>query len=164
MTTFPTVNYNIKLLRKGNEVVFDFPPATADKISKGFYLEPLDARCQPAAVRDEQGVKDALAAVLGKGYTGRLDYTVTKGAVIELHGTAILGYQRQDVIDPRLVNKIGTVWEVYIDKRIFPQADENAWFASLGQLISTELLDDKADASLADKIKIRLLQDAEARA
>lgn len=152
--------YNILLTRNGEEIDFDFPPATAELITRFGYLSPHDERCSPSLIQDEDGLYHALEAVLGRGYRGNLSYHTRKQVIITLHDTAILGYQRQHIIDPRLSNKVANFWEIYLDQRVFPQSQEEDWQALLGELISGELTDENADRLLAEDIKTRLLQQA----
>lgn len=152
--------YNILLTRNGEEIDFDFPPATAELITRFGFISPHDPRCAPSLIQNEDDLYEALEAVLGRGYRGNLSYHTRKQVIITLHDTAILGYQRQHIIDPRLSNKVADFWEIYLDQRVFPQSQEEDWQALLGELISGELNDENADRLLAEDIKNRLLQQA----
>lgn len=152
--------YNILLTREGEEIDFDFPPATAELITRFGFIAPHDPRCNPSLIQDEDGLYAAMEPVLGRGYRGNLSYHTRKQVIISLHDTAVLGYQRQSIIDPRLSNEIAVFWEIYLDQRIFPQSHEEDWQNLLGQLISTEKDDQDADRKLAEDIKNRLLDQA----
>jgi hypothetical protein len=153
--------YNIVLTRSGNEIDFDFPPATADLITRFGFLVPNDTRCHPALIQDEENLYVAMEPVLGRGYRGNLSYHTRKQVIISLHDTAILGYQRQSIIDPRLSNEIALFWEIYLDQRIFPQCHEEDWQMLLGDMITLEKTDADADRNLAEDIKARLLAQAD---
>jgi hypothetical protein len=152
--------YNILLTRHGEEITFDFPPATADLITRFGYLIPGDVRCQSGLVQGEEDLYTMLEPVLGRGYRGNLSYHTRKQVIVSLHDTAILGYQRQSIIDPRLSNEIAYFWEIYLDQRIFPQSQEEAWQALLAELIANEKNDPESDRKLAEDIKNRLLAQA----
>lgn len=152
--------YNIVLTRDGAEISFDFPPATADNIVRFGYIEPNDMRCDSGVVNDEDDLYESLSPILGKTYKGDLSYYTKKQTIISLHNTAILGYQRQTIIDPRISNEIATFWEIYLDQRIFPQAHEDDWRKLMSDIIVAEKVDDDADKKLAEDIKDRLLEQA----
>jgi hypothetical protein len=152
--------YNILLTRDGSEIDFDFPPATAELITRFGYLVPLDVRCLPGLVQDESNLYELLEAVLGRGYRGNLLYHTRKQVIISLHDTAVLGYQRQSIIDPRLSIEIANFWEIYLDQRIFPQSQEEDWQQLLAELITAEKTNPDADRLLAEDIKNRLLDQA----
>lgn len=152
--------YNILLTREGQEIDFDFPPATAELITRFGYLVPHDKRCDPMLIQDEEQLYKSLEPILGRGYRGNLSYHTRKQVIVSLHDTAILGYQRQSIIDPRLSNEVGLFWEIYLDQRIFPQSHEEDWQALLGELITEEKTDKDADRKLAEDIKVRLLEQA----
>lgn len=152
--------YNIVLTRQGAELDFDFPPATADLITRFGYLVANDTRCAPGLVQGEDQVYELLSPVLGRGYRGNLAYHTRKQVIVSLHDTAVLGYQRQSIIDPRLANEVALFWEVYLDQRIFPQAQEEDWQALLCELIVEERTNPDADKKLAEDIKNRLLDQA----
>jgi hypothetical protein len=152
--------YNIVLTRQGDEIDFDFPPATADLITRFGYLVPTDTRCAPGLIQGEDQVYELLAPVLGRGYRGNLAYHTRKQVIVSLHDTAILGYQRQSIIDPRLANEVGLFWEIYLDQRIFPQAQEEDWQSLLGEMVIDERGNPEADRKLAEDIKARLLDQA----
>ena len=154
--------YNILLTRHGEEISFDFPPATADLITRFGYLVPSDQRCQTGLIQNEEDIYDMLEAVLGRGYRGNLAYHTRKQVIVSLHDTAILGYQRQAIIDPRLSNEVALFWEIYLDQRVFPQSQEEDWQALIGELITSEKTDPEADRKLAEDIKNRLLDQAKA--
>jgi len=150
--------YNILLTRHGEEIAFDFPPATADLITRFGYLVPHDGRCQSGLIQNEEDLYDMLAPVLGRGYRGNLAYHTRKQVIVSLHDTAILGYQRQSIIDPRLSNEVALFWEIYLDQRVFPQSQEEDWQSLLGDLITQERADPESDRKLAEDIKNRLLE------
>ena len=152
--------YNIMLTRHGEEIDFDFPPATADLITRFGYLVPSDTRCAPGLVQGEDDVYNLLSPVLGRGYRGNLAYHTRKQVIISLHDTAILGYQRQSIIDPRLSNEVALFWEIYLDQRIFPQAQEEDWQTLLGEMVIEERTNPESDKKLAEDIKNRLLDQA----
>ncbi len=152
--------YNIVLTRQGDEIDFDFPPATADLITRFGYLVPNDTRCAPGLIQAEDEVYTLLGPVLGRGYRGNLAYHTRKQVIVSLHDTAILGYQRQSIIDPRLANEVALFWEVYLDQRIFPQAQEEDWQALLSTMIVEERHNPESDRKLAEDIKARLLAQA----
>lgn len=152
--------YNIVLTREGNEIDFDFPPATAEMITRYGYIKPTDERCNPSLVHEEEDLYTSLEAVIGRGYRGDLAYHTRKQVIIALHDTAILGYQRQIIIDPRISNEIAVFWEIYLDQRVFPQGDEEEWQRLMGEIVSAEQKDDNADGRLAQDIKEQLLQQA----
>lgn len=151
-----TERYNILLQLKGETISFEFPPATAAAIARIGYIIPTDARCRIGLV-DESTIHSALAPVLGATPT-QLDYLTRKQVTITLHGTAILGYQRFDITDPRISNKVATLYEVYVDNRIFPQSSEPDWQYLMGELVSRE-----EDAQLTEDIKNRLIEQAQER-
>lgn len=152
--------YNILLTRDGSEIDFDFPPATAELITRFGYLVPHDVRCHPGLVQDEDTLYKLMEPVLGRGYRGNLSYHTRKQVIISLHDTAILGYQRQSIIDPRLSNEVADFWEIYLDQRIFPQYHEEDWQTLLSELITTEKTNPDSDRLLAEDIKNRLLDQA----
>lgn len=152
--------YNIVLTKDGGPVSFDFPPATAELISRFGLLTPNDKRCSGGLVEDEDKIYTYLSPILGKTYKGNLIYHTSKQVIISLHDTAILGYQRQRIIDPRISNEIATFWEIYLDQRIFPDSLDTPWRQTMAEIISYEQEDDKADAALAEDIKNKLLQEA----
>ncbi|MFZ2587890.1 MAG: hypothetical protein WAZ18_07235 [Alphaproteobacteria bacterium] len=154
--------YNIVLTREGNSIDFDFPPATAELITRFGFIAPNDTRCDPGLIQDETQLYEALSPVLGKTYRGNLSYHTRKQVIISLHDTAIMGYQRQSIIDPRLGNDVADFWEIYLDQRVFPQSQEEDWQTLLGELVSGEKDNPKADAALAEDIKNRLLTQAAA--
>ncbi len=157
-TALEPQKYNIVLTRDGDEIEFDFPPATADLISRFGYIKPFDDRCAPGLIQDEDEVYQSLSKVLGSTYRGNLAYHTRKQVIIALHNTAILGYQRQSIIDPRISNEIATFWEIYLDQRVFPQAIDEEWQSLMSTIIVTEMEDDDADKKLAEDIKNRLLE------
>jgi hypothetical protein len=152
--------YNILLTRDGQEIDFDFPPATADMIARFGYITPNDERCAPCLVHDEEGLYATMEPVIGKGYRGDLSYHTRKQVIISLHDTAILGYQRQSIIDPRISNEIALFWEIYLDQRVFPQSLEEDWQRLMAEVITSEMEDEEADRLLAEDIKNRLLEQA----
>ena len=150
--------YNIVLTRDGEDLEFDFPPATAEMIARFGYLSPNDDRCTPALTLDEEDIYTTLSPVLGASFRGDLSYHTRKQVIISLHDTAILGYQRQTIIDPRIGNDIALFWEIYLDERVFPQVQEDDWCALMADIITQEKEDDDADRKLAEDIKNRLLE------
>lgn len=146
--------YNILLTRHGEEISFDFPPATATHIQRFGYVEPNDSRCKEGIISSEESLLTMLRPIIGEAKVA-LQFQTCRQVIISLHDTAILGYQRQLVIDPRLPAKVAILWEIYVDLRTFPQAEEPAWQLLLGQLIAEE----KAK-ELAESIKDRLLEQA----
>lgn len=159
-TALEPQKFNILLTREGEEIEFDFPPASAELISRFGYIIPTDARCAPALILDEEDLYKTLEPVLGKGYRGNMSYHTRKQVIISLHDTAILGYQRQSIIDPRISNEIALFWEIYLDQRIFPQSQEEEWQRLMSEIIVSELEDNEADRNLAEDIKNRLLEEA----
>ena len=151
--------YNIVLTREGDEISFDFPPATADQITRFGYILPEDPRCEGGLIFEEEDLYKALEPVLGSSYRGNLAYHTRKQTIITLHETAILGYQRQIIIDPRLGNEVALFWEIYLDQRVFHQALDEAWQLLMGEIISMEREDESADRKLAEDIKDILLND-----
>lgn len=152
--------YNIVLTREGAEIDFEFPPATSDLITRFGYLIPQDTRCAPALVQEEEDLYLQLEPVLGRGYRGNLAYHTRKQVIVALHNTAILGYQRQSLIDPRISNEIAVFYEIYLDQRVFPQAINSEWQRLLSEIIVGERTDPEADRKLAEDIKTRLLEQA----
>lgn len=152
--------YNIVLTRDGEEITFDFPPATSEHIIRFGYIISHDKRCEASIINDEEDLYASLAPILGQTFRGDLSYHTQKQTIISLHDTAILGYQRQTIIDPRISNEIGLFWEIYLDQRIFPQAHEEEWRKLIVNIIISEKKDDDADKNLAEDIKNRLLEQA----
>ncbi len=152
--------YNILLTRDGKEIDFEFPPATADMIARFGFMVPHDTRCEPELIHDEEEIYTSLAPVLGKTYRGNMSYHTRKQVIISLHDTAILGYQRQVIIDPRISNEIALFWEIYLDQRIFPQSMDDEWQKTMSKIIAGEIESEEADKLLAEDIKNRLLQQA----
>lgn len=153
--------FNILLTRDGDEIDFDFSPATADLITRYGYIMPVDARCDDALVVEEDDIYERLRPVLGNAFTGQLSYHTRKQVIISLHDTAILGYQRQTIIDPRIGNEIALFWEIYLDQRIFTQCDDDEWQKLMAEVIASETVDTEADRKLAEDIKNRLLEQAD---
>ena len=149
--------YNIVLTRDGESIDFDFSPATGDLLTRYGYVQPLDTRCAANLVDDEDALYTTLAPILGKAYRGQLAYHTNKQVIISLHDTAILGYQRQMIIDPRISNEIATFWEIYLDQRVFPESLDRAWRENMAQNIVTEKESKEADRILSEKIKVSLL-------
>lgn len=153
--------YNIVLTRGEQKIDFDFPPATAEEIARFGYIIPIDSRCTSGLVVEEEDLLTHMRPVLGTTFSGGLAYHTRKQVLITLHETAVLGYQRQVIIDPRLSNEIATFWEIYLDQRVFSQAHESSWQQLMAEVISAERTDQDADRKLAEDIKNILLQDAE---
>lgn len=152
--------YNIVLTREGKEITFDFPPATSDNISRFGFITPADIRCTPGLINNEEELYSALKPILGNTFQGQLSYHTRKQTIVSLHDTAILGYQRQTIIDPRISNEIAIFWEIYLDQRIFPQSYEGDWRQLMAKIIISEKDDEDADKKLAEDIKNRLLEQA----
>lgn len=150
--------YNIVLTDGNEDVSFDLPPALAPDIVQLGYVLPVDDRCEPGLITRETHLHTRLAPVLGSTFQGTLGYQTRKQTIVAIHDTAILAYTRQDIIDPRLSNKVATLWDVYIDSRFFPKAREPEWLELMGQLISMELAQPDADSALAEIIKQKLLE------
>lgn len=153
--------YNIVLTRDGEEIEFDFAPASAENILRYGFVKPLDKRCQSSLVDEEDDLYKTLSPVLGKTFNGSLAYHTRKQVIIALHDSAILGYQRQSIIDPRISNEVAVFWEIYLDKRIFPQGADASWRNLMAEIIICEREDEQADQKLAEDIKDRLLSQAE---
>ncbi|MFT7434137.1 MAG: hypothetical protein ACI9TY_001785 [Alphaproteobacteria bacterium] len=152
--------YNIVLTKEGEEITFDFPPATSENITRFGYITPTDKRCTSGLVNNEDDLYDTLKPILGNSYKGELAYHTRKQTIVSLHDTAILGYQRQTIMDPRISNEIAMFWEIYLDQRIFPQAQEDEWRQLMAKIIIAEKEDEDADKKLAEDIKDRLLEQA----
>jgi len=156
--TITPYKYNIILTRDEEELDFTFPPAPVELITRYGYLAPIDKRCTQDLVQEEEDLYEMLKPVIGAAYKGNLAYHTRKQVIIALHDTAILGYQRQSIIDPRISNEIALFWEIYLDQRIFPSAMEEDWQLLMAEVIATELHDEDADQTLAEDIKNRLLE------
>lgn len=130
--------YNIQLTRHGAPVEYDFQPAIVSDIARFGYIVPFDSRCKKDVVQTEEDVYTVLEPVLGRQYRGGLDWKTKKQAVISLHDVAILGYQKQAIVDPRLNNHIADMYEIFLDKRIFPQWANQNWLVLLGEQITEE--------------------------
>lgn len=156
------MKYNIVLLKDGQKMEFDFAPAPMDKITHFGFVLPHDPCAVARLVLSDEDLYSALGAVIGKTYRGELGYHTRKQTIISLHDTAILGYQRQSIIDPRISNDVALFWEIYLDQRIFVSSEDIAWQETMAQIIISELADPQADAHLADDIKNRLLEDTDA--
>lgn len=152
--------YNIILTREGDEIDFEFPAATPEMIERYGYISPIDERCKSGLVNEDEDLYERLRPVIGQTFNGELAYHTRKQVIIALHDTAILGYQRQTIIDPRISNEIATFWEIYLDHRIFPQADQGEWKNLMAEVIKMEISDELADQKLAEDIKDRLLEQA----
>jgi len=149
--------YNIVLTQNGEELQFDFPPASADLIVRFGYIKPEDARCSTGLVEEDDDLYGHLKPVLGASFTGEMGYHTRKQVIISLHDTAVLGYQRQSIIDPRISNEVATFWEIYLDQRIFPEGLNTEFQGAIAQSISLELGDETVDQKLAEEIKAALL-------
>lgn len=148
-------HYNIQLTRHGKPIDWGFQPAIVSDIARFGYIIPLDDRCKNIVIQAEGDVYTALEPVLGKGYKGLLDYKTKKQSVISLRDVAILGYQRQTITDPRLNNHIADMYEIYIDKRVFPMWANQDWLILMGKRIAEE-----QTMSLAQDIKDLLIKQA----
>lgn len=155
------MKYNIVLMKNGQKMDFDFPPAALEQITRFGFVQPHDNRAQSRLVQTDEDLYTALAPVIGKTYRGELGYHTRKQTIIALHDTAILGYQRQAIVDPRISNEVAIFWEIYLDQRVFPASQVSEWQETMAQIIIAELTDTKADARLAEDIKNKLLQDTE---
>lgn len=147
--------YNIQLTRHGKPIDWDFQPAIVSDIARFGYIIPFDDRCKNIVIQVEEDVYTALEPVLGKSYKGPLDYKTKKQSVISLHDVAILGYQRQAITDPRLNNHIADMYEIYLDKRVFPMWANQDWLILMGKRIAEE-----QTMSLAQDIKDLLIKQA----
>ena len=159
-TVIQPQKYNIVLTRDGEEVDFAFPPASPDEIVRFGYLIPNDKRCNPGLIKAEEDLYQILAPVLGSTFQGNLAYHTRKQTIITLHETAILGYQRQTILDPRISNEIALFWEIYLDSRVFNAAQDLDWQLLMAEVIVTERNQADADQRLAEDIKDILLRDA----
>lgn len=146
--------YNITLTRQGEIVEFDFEPANATDIHRFGYLIPEDSRCKTCMVNSEDELYATLKPVLGSKIVP-LNFNTRHQAIIQLHETAIVGYQKQVITDPRIGCPIATLWEVYLDKRIFPYWADTDWLFMFGALIT-----EGEDAELAESIKDQLIEQA----
>ena len=155
------VTYNILLTKDGDEIDFSFPPASSDMISEFGFVLVLDDRCTSGLTKDNEHLIENLRPVLGQAFTGELAMHPRKQVIIALHDTAILGYQRHVVIDPRISNDVATHWQIYLDRRVFPQADAEDWQQLMAEVIISELKDEQADEKLAEDIKTRLIEQAQ---
>lgn len=156
-TSIQPQKYNIVLTRDGDEIEFDFPPATAEQITRFGFLKADDIRCESGVILEEEDLYGKLRPILGQAYQGELAYHTRKQVIISLHDTAILGYQRQTIIDPRISNEIATFWEIYLDDRVFFKANDDNWQNALAEVIAGEVDDDDTDRKLAEDIKDILL-------
>ena len=154
------VTFNIILTRDGEELDFSFPPAPPEMISEFGFILANDGRCESGVVQSDEDLLSNLSPILGNAFNGELAMHPRKQVIIALHDTAILGYQRQLVIDPRISNEIGTFWQVYLDQRVFPQSEEEDWQQLMAEIIISEIKDPNADEKLAMDIKNRLIEQA----
>ena len=154
--------YNIVLTRDGEEIDFEFAPGGAEVITRFGYIIPSDVRCEKGLINEDDDLYKRLRPVLGTSFQGELSYHTRKQVIVSLHDTAILGYQRQSLIDPRISNEVAYFWEIYLDTRIFPQAEDSAWRNLMAEIIVCEIEDDDADRKLAEDIKDRLLEQTKA--
>ena len=159
-TGIQPVTFNIILTRDGDELDFDFPPAPPEMISEFGFILATDERCKSGVVQTDEELITNLAPVLGNIFNGDLAMHPCKQVIIALHDTAVLGYQRQTVIDPRISNEVGTFWQIYLDQRIFPQSEDVEWQQLMSEIIISELKDSNADEKLATDIKNRLIEQA----
>lgn len=164
MELVPPQSFNIHLTLKGQRVDWTVPPATTDNITRIGYLRPLDGRCGEGLIMNENDVYCRLGPVLGTNYRGELRYQITKQMLFNLQGTAILGYQRKQVVDPRLENPIANLWDIYVDNRIFSKAfySNNKYLGELGEVISLELEDCEADRMFVNGLKDELIRNSNA--
>ena len=156
------MKYNIVLMKNGQKMDFNLAPAPMEQITRFGFVLPHDTRASAKLVLSDEDLYSALGAVIGKTYRGELGYHTRKQTIIALHETAILGYQRQAIIDPRIGNEVALFWEIYLDQRIFPTSEATEWQETMAQIIISELSDPEADAQLAEDIKNKLLQDTDA--
>ena len=155
------VTYNILLTKDGDEVDFSFPPAPQELISEFGFVLALDERCDSGLTQNNEHLVESLRPILGQAFSGELAMHPRKQVIIALHDTAILGYQRHVVIDPRISNEIATYWQIYLDQRVFPQSETHDWQQLIAEIIISELKDEKADEKLAEDIKARLVDQAQ---
>lgn len=155
------MKYNIVLTKNGKKMDFDFAPASLEQITRFGFVQPHDKRAKSKLVLADEDLYLALGPIIGKGYRGELGYHTRKQTIIALHDVAILGYQRQAIIDPRIGNEVALFWEIYLDQRVFPASDGQEWQETMAQVIIAELTDNAADAQLAEDIKNKLLQDTD---
>ena len=154
------VTYNILLTKDGDEIEFEFPPAAPELISEFGFALAQDERCHSGLTKDKEQLVENLRPILGESFEGELAFHPRKQVIIALHDTAILGYQRHVVIDPRISNDIATYWQIYLDQRVFPQAEDPDWQELMAEIVISELKDDEADEKLAEDIKSRLIDQA----
>lgn len=154
------VTYNILLTKDGDEIDFEFPPAPPEMISEFGFVIATDERCQSGLTKDNEQLVENLRPILGQSFEGELAMHPRKQVIIALHDTAILGYQRHVVIDPRISNEVATFWQIYLDQRVFPQSEDSDWQQLMAEIIVSELKDDDADEKLAEDIKSRLIDQA----
>lgn len=166
MTSIPTTQpltptrYNITLTKDGAELNFVYPVPSEEEIARFGYVIPTDVRCNKRLIHKETDMYDALRAVLGSTYNGNLAYMTKKQVVISLHDTAILGYQRQDILDPRIGAKVATFWEIYCDQRIWPASREEKFQKYMSEVVSEEYVDPESDKKFVDDIQRKLLENA----
>lgn len=154
------ITFNIVLTRDGDEIDFQFPPAPPEMISEFGFVLALDERCDSGLTADNEDIVKNLRPVLGQAFEGELAMHPRKQVIIALHDTAILGYQRHVVIDPRISNEVATFWQIYLDQRVFPQSEDPDWQQLMSEIIISELKDSDADEKLAQDIKTRLIEQA----
>lgn len=160
-TILEPMKYNIVLMKDGKKMDFSLAPASMEQITRFGFVQPHDHRAGSRLVQADEDLYSALGPVIGKSYRGELGYHTRKQTIIALHDTAILGYQRQAIIDPRIGNEVALFWEIYLDQRVFPTSGDTEWQETMAQIIISELADPKADAQLAEDIKNKLLQDTD---
>lgn len=154
------VTFNIILTKDGDELDFEFQPAAPEMIAEFGFILASDERCASGIVQTNDHLLENLRPILGATFSGELAMHPRKQVIIALHDTAILGYQRQLVIDPRISNEIGTFWQIYLDQRIFPQSENEEWQQLMAEIIISEITDPNADEKLAQDIKDRLINQA----
>ena len=153
------LSYNIELTNEGKPIKFTFNNATAGEIQAVTYIRPEDTRCSTGIVMNQEELATKLKPVLGSTYPDLIQNKITEG-LIQLHHVAILGFQRFDVIDPRLHIKIATAWDIFLDKRIFPQHENHSWLEKISELIAEESVNPNTLRQLASDIKDQLLDSA----
>ena len=154
------ITFNIILTRDGDEIDFQFPPAPPEMISEFGFVLAQDERCVSGLTAQNQDLVENLRPILGQGFEGELAMHPRKQVIIALHDTAILGYQRHVVIDPRISNEIATFWQIFLDQRVFPQSEDTDWQQVMSEIIISEIKDGDADEKLAQDIKTRLIEQA----
>jgi len=151
--------YDIKVMCDDERVDFDLPAPSEENVTRFGYLVPVDDRCVRGVVSEQTALNAALQPVLGSTYAdAELNVQVVKQVTVALHDVTILGYIKEDVIDPRITARVATIWEVYLDNRIFSSSGDADWQDMMGRLIQYEQDNPTADAELVDDMQQRLLK------